>query len=1333
MSYRQTKEELDAEFEKFLKQSVSDDSVDLGSPDKQPKTRSSQKSSQKPTVSWWQDNENSSGAVRSDSHHKPVTKPCSKALDSHIKSDKIPTAKTLDVSQSLERDRASSESQSSPTHEAHQKVPERCPVEAKSIPSANTDSALLQRGIDALPRSGKSFGKSLRDSQPIQEADDTGCSGMGDTTESSKTLGGNKSAMGLDTLEEEEEKARFFAQIEAGASSAIDYSKMNRELDSSRSTFATELRKENGPAVEPSAAAEVVGESLAHSGFPQCSEDFEDEDGRKESQTKNLKLSPALARGQLYAQSGGSEVEALQEAYRQIHSVEGCDGHRSLPLEDEGKTDWPVSTPSLPLHAQQSLQPFSTNDSDLPTEEELMRTIRAEDHTRGVTLQPVSQELRMFPRVTPSELDLEQPGQSHSRTTEPPDLDLTSSIRKEVERLMQEQNKHFPQTLSLTSKGSSVFRSCMLSERKLPLTPSRGRFGDSKAAEKISKAAPPKAPPSINKSTKKQEQDSGGAAAESGVRVSSDLVVSIQSLVAVLEQQIHTSSLHHAAPQDCSCTQAPPQVADSSVIEALRAQLVHKEKELQMMKHDAEEVNSLRQQNYLLQSKLRSAEEASQRRWLEAADPGKEDKIQLITKELKEQEMLIKGYQQENEKLYVEMKAEQSRSKAIQDAMFNENQGLLSQLAVTREQLRRSSRPVSNLCAMDHTKRISDLLAQINTHQNEARLCEENSRLEQEKQSLQVELQLMKEEQQLAKVQGFSISGGDEMSELQGLQQQHREEMAALKNKLQWFAENQKLLDRDAARLKAATAEIFQLKEQVENLKREVGKRSTNMQRKARDRPADTKRMQDLQRQVKELEQILRSRNPNSLPALIYAAASAAGREATSSGTHPPSTVNVLLERRIQRLESELESHDQEAKRTLRAIEQQFHQIKLRYEQQICELEQQLAQRQLPVAAATVAEAGTDAWMSKCLVLEEELRQVQDRHQQKDKRLQDQIESLQQQLKHKAQPSPGRHQRQTEAALGGRIKWLNQELATKNRTIQELSRTVERLQREPRNMMSMPRQRSESRAQESAAAADSSTQAERFPAAQYEKTYQPSVFTGSQVPELQQENKALSRCMEVLQLQSEQKKEELKANAVQSKEELCRLKNEFAEQLSCVKAEHLRVLDHLQATHALEHSSSKVAELSNKLNSQEIAMKHQQQQQLKKLQECKEALSISRHREEALQKQLTRLLQELKKAKEAQSSEVKLLCSLERKIISMELRHEHREKELQQVIAETFQMSTADLQSEVERWRRLARDKSRELDAFRSELDSILDILRYLQKHGAVLPALDPGCTARLL
>lgn len=48
----------------------------------------------------------------------------------------------------------------------------------------------------------------------------------------------------------------------------------------------------------------------------------------------------------------------------------------------------------------------------------------------------------------------------------------------------------------------------------------------------------------------------------------------------------------------------------------------------------------------LCPTQLRSAEEASQRGWLEAANPGAEDKIQLIEKEMKEQEMLIKGYQQ---------------------------------------------------------------------------------------------------------------------------------------------------------------------------------------------------------------------------------------------------------------------------------------------------------------------------------------------------------------------------------------------------------------------------------------------------------------------------------------------------------------------------------------------------------------------------------------------------------------------------------------------------------------------------------------------------------------
>lgn len=80
--------------------------------------------------------------------------------------------------------------------------------------------------------------------------------------------------------------------------------------------------------------------------------------------------------------------------------------------------------------------------------------------------------------------------------------------------------------------------------------------------------------------------------------------------------------------------------------------------------------------------------------------------------------------------------------------------------------------------------------------------------------------------------------------------------------------------------------------------------------------------------QVKELEQILRRRNPNSLPALIYAAAAADSQDKSQSAA-ASSHVNALLERRTQRLEAELERRDEEAKCSLRAMEQQFHRVKV--------------------------------------------------------------------------------------------------------------------------------------------------------------------------------------------------------------------------------------------------------------------------------------------------------------------------------------------------------------------------------------------------------------------
>lgn len=164
--------------------------------------------------------------------------------------------------------------------------------------------------------------------------------------------------------------------------------------------------------------------------------------------------------------------------------------------------------------------------------------------------------------------------------------------------------------------------------------------------------------------------------------------------------------------------------------------------------------------------------------------------------------------------------------------------------------------------------------------------------------------------------------------------------------------------------------------------------------------------------------------------------------------------------------------------------------------------------------------------------------------------------------------------------------------------------------------------------------------------------------------------------------------------------------------------------------------------------------------------------------------QLSRLLKELKETKEAQSPEVKLLCSLEAKLLTMELRQQDREKELNKVdwvetwneahhhgpnwcwnvafvirwgellFSKSYLMDRltrkikysfsalrlvksrqnavskfflqiiggswpeGDQQSQVNHWRCLAVDKVRELEAFRLELDSILDIVRHMQRQG---------------
>uniref|UniRef100_A0A673IS33 Centrosomal protein of 162 kDa n=1 Tax=Sinocyclocheilus rhinocerous TaxID=307959 RepID=A0A673IS33_9TELE len=1204
MAHRLTQEELDHQFEQFLKESVSDDSVDLGTSARRPSVLDSLgKAPVRPvkkasaSVPWWQDDD--------DSEEGPGMSSTGKSFLKSLR--KTPSIKEVDEEQ---------------------------PKELFLENEGNRDQVIFSRD-------------SLEPEDSLVMSDMVASAG----------------ALGLDTLDEDE-NSRFLSNLKKESSSSIDCPRLNQEQESSTPTSSPQRREEmDSIHEEEQRKNKNSAASLAYS------EDFEEEasekseegemlfllyvpvslhdslnstDGalpsavpsvapRKEKwpntkQTETTALEPAV---QSYDQSGGSVIEVLQEAYRQINSSAGeCEDKRT-----EGSR-----TP----HSLSTLQPASTVESDFPTAEKLMQPI---GFTRGFSLQPIIEAvprgsenhspLRMSSDEIPFSSANEGCGGGNAASLtgkeHPASLQYTQkSIAEEVKRLMQEQNSSSvdpppvkPKKCQVPARTNAFASACT---RKTPVPSARAKKPESRALPRAPApsrtrhaAKPPssltqrKAQNQPPKKTQNLSQTQTVKGLDTSLRLSSELVASVQSFATFLQHQVEASSLQDNIPPQADRI-TPEAVTGHQVIqekmdggstfqqersslERFRLQLVQKERELHLREdhlreEHKQELAALRQENYVLQSKLHHAEEASnKRKWSfgEASDPVTEEKLKLIEKEMKEQETLIQGYHQVSLSLSVSV----------------------------------------------------HFLTSIRTS--------------------------------LSFFRSFTAFQYNE-------------------KRLQWYAENQELLDKDAARLRAASAETQRLTE------------------KAKERAGEAKRIQDLERQLKQMEELSTGTEDNGLDVRLPTA------------SHSSQTA-ALLERRVHRLGAELEGRDEAAKRSLRTVEQQYHRIKLQYEQQISDLEQHLAEKSQNnrVISSESSESQTQGLIT-------EMEEVKKPYQKQESALKAEVASLQEQFRQaqslmqadKPVRSPSRHQLHAEAAQATHIERLTQELSSKSRTIQELSLTVERLQRERRTMLSVPsfdRVTNEPKRHLGAAKEAKKSEAETFPATQDEKDYHPGAFSGSHISEVLLENDSLRTRLEQLEIQREQEKASLQAAVAQAQSQLLRIQ-ENAEQLALVKAGHHKEIERLLACHALEHSSSKVAELTNQVNTQEIIVQHLQGQ-VKELQGAKDA--VSKIREETLQNPLSKLLEELKQAKEAHGPELRHFTSLEQKIQSMELRYSQREKPLQQVIAVTRRVVEQEQHGEVERWKRLAQGRAKELEVFRLELDSILDVLRELQRRGVVI------------
>ncbi|NXQ68400.1 CE162 protein, partial [Quiscalus mexicanus] len=1278
-----------------------------------------------------------------------------------------------------------------------------------------------------------------------------------ETNDSVLASGPNQSivGVGLDTLEEQEEKEIFFAKLEREASSTLDYSRLNKELDSNDSVvLAPFVRNENAEKEEEPAHEEKSGS---------YSEDFEEETDTKpalkteedqmtntgmlakvvllDSQDSAVELQKAIEAsdvapdehdqpeevsavemneaGTSYGQAT-SDMEALYQAYHHIDQSLGDTGeqklHNSAVPASEGLGQ------SIAQNNDIYAKNMSTVDSDLPTVEELMKTITGHMYnTRNFDVDPE----RPVKLVGSTDNDLI----SHSPFEDPQNntsweknlvekfnreesIFLQTSVNDNTFQRMTEKeiqtSKVQPDLLrekigqnSLLSQGSKTkkaLRSCSLkNERSEPMStkpknirspapvhkkkPSHGPHGMVRSSgygkpSLLSKQSFPvnekKTPKETFKKTCMRARSPAdrakskealfatriirSAAHEPTLEGSINRVLSGQSVVSNLGHQAedYNRQYHHdlSFSPFKSCDRElyllkRLQTAEEDLnrardlIQQLASKLSQKEKEMEakvveLKTQHEKELSHLGQENYVLQSKLRGMEEITQeKRWTHAATiPITEEKLAQIQKEIEDQEVIIQGYQQENERLYKQMKELQIQNKKNEERMFKENQCLKSELIQLREKIEKINNQsrVMQDSEPDRNQSFTELISELRVAQKEeAKLQEEIRRLKQDKQALEVDLVQAKKERDLAKVQIASASS-EKSYEFKIMEESYKQEITHLKKRLQWYAENQDLLDKDAARLRDAREEIEKLRLEVEKLRADSGDQCVQQKKRLRDRAADAKRIQDLERQIREMEGILKRRYPNSLPALIFAAAAA---EKTNDLSAKTNTVE-FLERRIKKLETELEGKDDEAKKSLRAMEQQFQKIKIQYEQRLAELEQLLAYEFMNETPKLNGDKATSA------ELERELQNLKKTHQITVGNLQTEIENLKSQnsqlklrSKNDNKDLESVDSKMKQGSTKDRLLKLNEELVTKNREIQDLTKTVEKLQKERMVMLSDNNLRNKGNTngnstevlKKNTLATDrrnSNNTEACLSIFNDDKTHQPHTFSDSHLSEVVQENAHLKEELEKLSLEMSQQRVTSQAALAYSESNMRRMQEDTAEYIASLKASHQREVEKIVCQHAKEHSTSKVAELKNRISAQEILIKHLQEQ-LGEQERRQEALLVSQIREQLLQKEVTKLLEELREARESQSPEMKHFLCLEKKIKHIESRHAEREHEIQKASQLRQHISEVRQTQEVERWRRLAQEKNQELEKFRMELDSILDVLRELQKQGVVIPAPD--------
>lgn len=706
-----------------------------------------------------------------------------------------------------------------------------------------------------------------------------------------------------------------------------------------------------------------------------------------------------------------------------------------------------------------------------------------------------------------------------------------------------------------------------------------------------------------------------------------------------------------------------------------------------------EELFSLKKQNIIQKAKIDELilNPGDDNKKIKISESNSDTRVMLFEKEMERQESVIRTYENENKKLMIETKKLQEELKIINNKETSKDVKKISDDENKIEKLK------DTICDLkEEILKLNIELTELRTKNSDLTMKNDDSL--QQSSLLQEELTMFK--QQLITKDKFIT---ERLKSMSIHEMETRRKMEELKIELTTKTEKLKLTKCEFDKFQQAIIplenELIELRqneklyiEKLQLSKTHVDREKVLTQKLKDQVILDNKKILDLNRQVREMERILKRKNPDSVSALILTAKSDNER------------LNIekvkLLEDRIASLEAENKANELINQEKLTKIQSKFGEMKEKYEIQVVELEDKLSKsliKDIKVFNDMSCQTIEKSVESKLVEAKEKSAITTEKE---DKKI--------------IKIGPKSQNIKEDTHLVATIRGLQLELTNKDKTllkltkeIQEIQKTNRRLQKEREKLLNDRR--------------NYRTDDKTIRPVSVHKTTETNDQNSNvyhngngNITNLNGETNSLSTqklydplqysengdFIDVKKIKNEN--EILKDEIDKIKKDFMTLKNRRLHDLNILQEEHEREMENLVKEYSVKFCDSKVIKLQGQINTQASIISHLKSQ-MEKLRDHKEQVVVLKVEREHLENKVKILNEKIKYLTTPETEQLQLLQD---KILILQQRHESRESTLQNLIRDLLRNKIQCFDCKGQK------SKNKQLCYYRQELDNILVMLQ---------------------